>query len=321
MSSAPRSITVGVGDLNEALELFHRRMDLDMESSGDVPTDVLRAWGLPQTAKACYALLSRDRYPAGKLRLVEWNGINVHRVRTDHLPGGSDSAFDIGPKSVDFFAPAEIEVSIALLEREGYPAVYGPVRYAGSNMAQVIHAGPDGMPMMVMTRPAGPSPDMRADLPPDTYSEIVTISLITESRVNNDRFYGELLGLTKRMDGEASPSSASVVAELTGVPQGTRVHYQMFVEKDQPSAKFVIVQYPGGDPTGQGKRLIKRMKPGALGLCLLSFERPNLDAFVQVAVDLGFEVEHEPNETTWGRLALVRGPNEELIEIKEKTHD
>ena len=288
-----------------------------MEASGTVPADVLRAWGLPDRARAKYAVLSRNGYRAGKLRLVEWVGVEVHPVRTDHLPGGMDSAFDIGPKSVDFFAPAEIENSITLLEREGYPVVYGPVRYEGSNMAQVIHAGPAGVPIMVMTRPSRPSPDMRSDLPPDTYNEVVTVSLITESPTDNDRFYGDLLGLPKRMDREASPTSASVVADLTGVPQGTRVHYQMFVEDDQPSAKFVIVQYPGSKTPRRSKRLTGRMRPGGLGVCLFSFERPGLNAFIHRADELGFAIEQEPTNTAWGRLTLVRGPNEELIEIEE----
>lgn len=313
MTTAPRSVTVGVRDLDKALDLFHRRLDLDMDESGAVPKDVLAAWGLPDVASARYALLSRDGYQAGKIRLVETDLVAQHVVRDDLIPGGSDSPFDIGPKALDFYIPDDMPSAVAALEEAGYPLINGPADYQMSGLIEAMHTGPDGVSLVLMTRPTGASGDMRANLPPGMFSEVVSISVISASRDQSALFYGELLQLPKTLDREASPQIAQAVSLLNGLPPDTRVHWQMYVEDGQPSAKMILVHYPGN----VGKRLVGRMQPGRIGVCLYSLERPDVTGFSARAKALGFAVEREPVKTAWGRLALVRGPNEELIEVIE----
>ncbi len=313
MPTAPRSVTIGVRDLDKALDLFHRRMDLDMDESGDVPKDVLTAWGLPEVASAQYALLSRGGYRAGKLRLIQWDLAAQHVVRNDLPPNATDSPFDIGPKAIDLYIPADMDSTVVALEEAGYPLVHGPAAYTSSGLLEAMHAGPDGVSLLLMTRPDGFSGDVRPGLPPGTYGEIATISIVSGPPENNDLFYGDLLQIPKRLDRPVSPLFARAVAELNGIPLDTRAHWQMFVEKDQPSAKMILIHYP----EGQGKRLAGRMAPGHVGICLFSFDRTDVTALTQRAEHLGFAVEQTMTQTSWGRVALIRGPNEELIEVME----
>ena len=313
MTTAPRSVTIGVRDLEKALDLFHRRMDLDMDESGAVPSDVLAAWGLPAAASAQYALLSRDGYRAGKLRLVQWEPPATVRMRDDWGAGALDTHFDIGPKAIDFYGPGTMDEAVNAITALGHPVRHGPVTYEFSGLSETVFEGPDGVPFMVMNRPDGPSGDLRPGLPENVFGEVATISIVAGDLETNRRFYGDLLSLPKTLDREASPSFAKSVAGLTGVPETTRVHWMMFVETDQPSAKMLLIHFIGR----AGKPLAKRMQPGHLGYCLYSMERPDLQGLTRRARTLGFAVERSPMQTEWGQFALIRGPNEELIEVTQ----
>lgn len=313
MTTAPRSVTIGVRDLEQALDLFHRRMDLDMESMGTVPPDVLSAWGLPEETSARFALLSRGGYPAGRVRLLQVDPPATVRVRHDWGQDAMDSHFDFGPKAMDFYSPGTMDEAIAAVTGLGYPVRNGPVTYAYSGLSETVFEGPGGVPFMLMNRPDGPSGDVRSDLPEGVFGEIATISIIASDLEGTRRFYGEVLNLPKTTDRETPPSFAESVAMLTGVPVGTRVHWMMFVEDNQPSAKLLLIHFIEGG----GKPLTGGMQPGHLGICLYSFSRPDVDAVAQRADELGFAVEREPVDTAWGHIALIRGPNGELVEITE----
>ncbi len=306
-------MTIGVRNLDKALELFHRRMDLDMDDFGDMPDDILAAWGLPAAASAQYALLSRDGYRADKLRLIQWDLVAQHVVRNDLLPGGPDLPLDIGPKAIDLYIPGDMPAAVGTLEAMGYPLINGPVNYEFSGLIEAMHAGPDGVSLLLMTRPDGPSGDIRPDLPKGTYGEIASLSVVSALPMDSARFYGDLLQIPKTLDREASPRIARAVATLNGFPPETRVHWQMYVEENQPSAKMALVHYPGN----AGKRLTGRMRPGRIGICLYSFERSDLDTLTRHAREMEFAVDVLPTQTDWGRLVLIRGPNEELIEVTE----
>ena len=310
--AAPRSVTIGVSSLEHAQNFFAGTLDLDIEAQGEVPDDVLAAWGMPDRA-AGYVLLSRDGYRAGRIRLIQTDSPASEHVRTDLLPGRGDTPFAVGPKALDIYVPADMDSAVTALEEAGYSLRNGPVDYEFSGLIEAMHAGPDGVPIVLMTRPNGPASDIRGDLRPGTYGEVATLSVITASPPLTARFYGDLLGMPMTLDREASPRLARAVSQLTGVPEDTRVYWQMLVEADQPSGKVIVVHYPDV----QQSRLTGRMHPQRLGIALYSFVRPDLDAVAEQANDLGFAVERPPVDTSWGRMMLVRGPNDELVEIVE----
>jgi len=254
-----------------------------------------------------------DGYPAGRIRLIATDPPATNHVRNDLLPGGTDSPFAVGPRALDLYIPADMDDAVATLEAAGYQLRNGPVDYIFSGLIEAMHAGPDGTPIVLMTRPTGPASEIREDLRPGTYGEVATLSVITASPAASTRFYGDLLGIPMTLDREASPRAARAVSQLTGVADDTRVYWQMFVESDQPSAKIITVHYPDA----AHPRLTERMHPRHLGIALYSFVRPNLDDVAARATSLGFTVERAPTHTAWGRMALIRGPNEELIEVTE----
>ncbi len=61
------------------------------------------------------------------------------------------------------------------------------------------------------------------------------------------------------------------------------------------------------------------MRPGNLGFCLLTHLTKDVDAAAASVARHGFEVVAAPADVVVGgqprRIALVRGPNEELLEL------
>ena len=316
MISGMTSVTVGVSDLEAAVGLFAGTMGLRLEERRVLSSAERAAWRL-DVDQAELVELSCAGYPIGRLRLLSCTPQTTERVRDDH--GGGDSGTDIGPKAIDFYVPPPIGDYVAELEANGCVARSVPVRHETQDYdsEELVLSGPDGLPMLIMVGHRHDPGQMR-DFPPGTrYSEIATVSVVCGDLDASRHFYGDLLGLSVAFESETLPEFQDDVADLTGVAKGSRIHFLVYYDPQEPSGKILLVHFF----TASTRRLADRMWPGKLGVVLYSHATEDVDQLHGTLAAGGYEIVTAPTTVTLPvgerRLLLVRGPNEELFEFHQ----
>lgn len=319
MISAMKFATLGVSDLELNLRLYRDVMGLKQERRYDLNASQLRAWQLPANTTAEAVELSCKGYPMGQLRLVQFSPAINQRVRHDSGPDASDTGTDIGPKAIDFYVRAPIASSIEKLEGFGLKRRSNPVLHHVADVVseELLITGPDGVPLLLMVGHVHPPSALRPGSPDGEFSEIATISIVAGDPAVSRRFYGEALGMQLHQETRTRPEDQDGVNELTGTPQGTRIHWLIYTGGHEPSGKILLVHFF----ERSGKRLMGRMRPGHLGFSLLTHLTQAVDAVAANVARCGFEVVSAPASVSIAgrsrRIALVRGPNEEMIELSD----
>jgi catechol 2,3-dioxygenase-like lactoylglutathione lyase family enzyme len=322
MISAIESVTVGVQDLDQALALFRDRMGYAVEFDVRASVSLLALWKLPVHADLRLVTLSADGHAFGRIRLAQFPDADGTATRRDHGPGACDRPTDTGPKALDIYTGAPISDAVELLAAAGCPARGGPERFQiGSNdTEEVIVTGPDDLPLLLMVG-HGHLPGNRRYAPSaGRFSEVATLSVITADLDASRRFYEEALGYVhESTDVELRGEHRDAACRLFGVAEGTRVHFALYRERRQPSGKVVLVHFHDRT-TGP---LAHAMRPGRLGISLLSCRCADLDALSTRLGRAGGQVESviqhaAVDEGRPCRVMLVRGPNGELFEFTER---
>jgi len=316
---AIRVVTVGVRDVDRALDLFKDVMGLRVESDIQAPPPLVAAWQLPQATQVRLVELSCAGYPVGRLRLAEFDPPAERLVRAD-FDGGGDQGTDIGPKAIDFYVHKPVAEAVAELEAAGCQARSRPIHYEVGEIEteEVVLTGPDGVPMLVMYGHRHPPSSMRGSGQRCTYSEIPTISVVCGDLDASRRFYEGLLGLQPGTDAEVSAELRDIVCDLTGVPHGNRIHMLIYQQPDEPSGKYLLVHFFEASK----RRLEGRMRPGHLGISLYTHDVEDLTGLERRLREAGVEIVSGPTTVAAGpagtyRALLARGPNEELFELRE----
>lgn len=319
MITAMRSITVGVSNLDRALELFHGVMGLALEWRRPLRREQADAWSLPAGVGGEWAELSCQAYPMGRLRLLALTPTPSETVRLDTQIGGPDAPLDIGPKAIDFYVRSPAEVAWRQLVAAGCIARSPPVRHVIGPVEseEAVLFGPDGVPLLIMVGHRHPASQMRPGAPHGDYSEVPTISVVAGDLERTRRFYGECLGLTAAQDDETPAAFRDKVNQLVGIPAGSRVRFLLYQDPVEPSGKILLVHFGGASQ----RRLTGRMHPSRLGVALYTHGCGDLDALAaRVARDgvaAGASVVAGPHAAAGRRILLVRGPNEELFEFEQ----
>lgn len=316
--SAYRAVVVGVSDLDRALRLFRDAMELRVEHAGPMPRDRLDAWQLPPSIAAREALLSCRGYPYGRLRLVEYSPTPTTKVRVDFGPNAPDSPLAVGPKAIDFYVADPIGPFLARVTALGYTARSAPQRHVigHTESEEVVVSGPDDVPMLLMVGHRHAVTSLRPGSPDGPFSEIATSSVYCGDLTASRRFYGEGLGLVPVNDNETPDVYRELVDDLVGAPRGTRVHFLLYAQKGESSGKTLLIHFPGVTTP----RLTGRMRPGNLGFSLFEHDADDVDRLARELPRLGGTVLAPPAVVTTERgprrVLLVRGPNEELLELQ-----
>ncbi|GIW07591.1 MAG: hypothetical protein KatS3mg060_2396 [Dehalococcoidia bacterium] len=316
---AMRSVTVGVRDIDEALRLFRDVIGLRVEHDVVAGADLALAWGLAAGTTVRLVELSCGGYPTGRLTLAHYDPPATEAVRLD-ATGGPDSPTDIGPKAIDFYVHKPIAEAVAEIEAAGYPPRSRPIRHQIGDVEseEVVLTGPDGVPFLIMIGHRHPASGMRTTGPTcGSYSEVATTSVVAGDLTASRRFYGEGLGLVAGTDAEVPDDLRDFVDDLTGVPHGTRIHFLVYQEEGEPSGKYLLVHFF----EASRRRLTGRMRPGHLGVSLFSHDVGDLEAALRQLSAAGGAIVAGPSDVDLGsmgqrRIALVRGPNEELFELR-----
>jgi catechol 2,3-dioxygenase-like lactoylglutathione lyase family enzyme len=316
--TAMRSITVGVSNLDTALDLFHGVMGLALEWRRPLPAAQAQAWSLPAGVDGEWAELSCQGYPIGRLRLLALAPTPRETVRLDTQIGGPDSPLDIGPKAIDFYVRSPAATAWHQLVAAGCIARSPPVRHVIGPVEseEAVLFGPDGVPLLIMVGHRHPASQMRPGAPHGDYSEVPTISVVAGDLERTRRFYGELLGLTAAQDDETPAEFRDQVNRLVGIPAGSRVRFLLYQDPAEPSGKILLVHFGGASQ----RRLSDRMHPSRLGVALYTHGCRDLDALAdRVRRDgaaAGARIVDDPRTAAGRRILLVRGPNEELFEFE-----
>jgi extradiol dioxygenase family protein len=155
---------------------------------------------------------------------------------------------------------------------------------------------------------------MRPGSPHGNYSEVPTVSVVAGDLAATRRFYGEGLGLAIGTDAETPAEFRDKVNELVGIPAGSRVHFLLYQQADEPSGKILLVHFGALSQ----RRLEGRMHPRHLGVALFHHETVDLDGLQAQLRRVGANVLAAPQQVDAERVMLVRGPNEELFEFTER---
>ena len=322
MVSAIESITVGVRDLDRALALFRDTLGYRVEFDLRASVSLLAAWQLPVHADLRLVTLSADGHAAGRLRLAHWAGAPAGATRLDFGVGAPDQSTDAGPKALDIYTGAPLSAAVQALAAAGCEARGKPERFRiGSNdTEEVIVTGPEGLPLLLMVGHAHVAGIRRISPAAGAFSEVATVSIISQDLDTSRRFYEEALGFVhEATDVELRGEHGDAACRLFGVPQGTRVHMVVYRERRQPSGKVVLVHFHDRT-TGP---LAHPMRPGQPGLSLLTCRCPDLEALAARLGRGGGQVESiiqhvAVDEGVPCQVMLVRGPSGELFEFVER---
>jgi catechol 2,3-dioxygenase-like lactoylglutathione lyase family enzyme len=314
MISGMRSVTIGVASLEKSLALYRDTLELQVESDAAASSDLLRAWGLPDGTTARLVELSCRGYPVGRLRLAAFDPAPTQPVRDDHGDHATDTATDVGPKAIDFYVRDPIGDAVERIESAGYHFRSPPVRYeiGASESEECLFTGPSTEPALLMVGHRH-SPAIQRKLPGDVvFSEIATTSVVCGDIEATRRLYRDAIGHIVSTDAEVGDEHRALACKLTGVPDGTRIHFLVVHAPGEPSGKLLFVHF--FDRTG--KVLDGRMRPGNLGVSLFSYTTSDMGALRSAVEAAGAVIETEPTLVEDGRrIMLVRGPSAELLEF------
>jgi catechol 2,3-dioxygenase-like lactoylglutathione lyase family enzyme len=320
VATAGLIFSVGVSDLACAMQLFAGAMQLRVEAEGAISSELAAAWNLQTDAPPRFVELSGAGYKYGRLRLIE-RPADAVCVRRDYGPNATDGPLDIGPKAIDFYVADPIGPKIEAVEALGYPARSAPkkhqIGYAISE--EVCVTGPDQTPILIMVGHRHRPTSLRPGSPEGPFSEIATVSIISDTLDVSRRFYIEGLGLVAVNDAESDDDNRDLINELVDAPRGTRTHLLLFAEPGEPSGKILLIQFLDVSR----KRLQGRMLPANRGFSMITLAAADLDSLAPKLESLGGRVLTTPVEVDAAggrqRLMLVIGPNEELFEIIEQS--
>lgn len=312
-----RAITVGVSDLNAALRLFHDVMGLRLESRTPLSPARRRFLGLADHVSGECVELSCRGYPIGRLRLLALTPTPKNAVRRDTQLGGPDSPLAIGPKAIDFYVAPPIEQTLNEMTAAGCIARSQPIRYVigDSESEELVLFGPDGVPLLLMIGHRHSARSMRPGAPHGKYSEVPTISVVSGDLAATRRFYGDLLGMGTGTDAEVSDEFRDLACTLVGIPRGSRIHYLMYQDLNEPSGKILLVHFFERSTT----RIAGRMHPSNLGVALYTHDTGDLEALAARLTAGGVPIEAEPANVDGERALLARGPNGELFEFTQRS--
>lgn len=259
-SKAFHHLSVGVGDLDEALALWRDRFGFEVVSQSTGPDAQLsRAWGLAPDAIAAQALLRGTSFEdRGMLHLIQY---------TDPLPPVREGAAvsDSLPKNIDFYTN-RIHDQMAALQAEGWsfrsdePNDIG----AGRKVWETQMRGHDETNIVMVEIEDEEFPYNGQG----NYGLTMFVAIVDDIKMERD-FYTGLLGLNLN---STSNLGGPGLEAATGLPKGTRWLIDILGEKDRSEGQVELVQYQGAEGVNRYDRAV----PGARGLTAVSYRVADL---------------------------------------------
>lgn len=225
-------VVIGVGDMNQALDLWVERFGMEVVTrrEGSDP-ELARAWGLAADGIVDQALLVTPGMREGGVHLVRFK-YSGHVVREGAAPT------DLLPKSVDV-AVRDIHARHAELAAAGFRfrSAVGTLETDGVRVYEVHMAAHDGLNIVFVEQPTRPEP-----VSSKGYGIAPQIVTISPDNTREADYLRRLLGLEQvshhRFGGPA-------VEKTIGLPAGASLDVRILGDTARDFGRIELVQYEG----------------------------------------------------------------------------
>lgn len=280
------SVTVGVADLDAALELWVGEFGLEIEQRKAGPDrDLATLWSLQPSDITRQALLRTPGQSMGKLHLVEF----AHPLPP--VRRGAE-VFDLVPKNLDIYVndlPAHFES----LKAAGYAfrnETYSEITTESGTTFREIHLlGHDDV-NIVLLEVVGESHDYS----PKGYSGVGPLIIIVGDAPSEKRFYREGFLLDKLSD---NILDGPEIERMVGLPPGAALDVSIWGAADQPLGKVEVIDYQGV----QSSNLYPKARAPALGVLHITYQTTDLVSLHQRLISMASKVvQHRAMNTIIG---------------------
>ncbi|MDI9505077.1 MAG: hypothetical protein GX246_04845 [Clostridiales bacterium] len=298
-------ICASVFDLAESEMFFTEVMELTKVGEGTLEASVVHTlYGLDCDAR--YVML-KNEVQTTLLQLIEFSERPQKTSRQGYR------TWDYGYYDIAFRC-ADIQKVYADLSAQGYEFPCPPYQYvttwSGTEVFEAVMYGPNDMPLALINKTAN-TPEFEG-----MFRNFPDVVLVVDNMDTADRFYVDVLGMSKVFDMEMEKGLVDPIVGTVGTDIVTRIGMYMGGGAT-PIIEILDYSEEGVSMTEEGASV-----PGNAGIFATCFMVENVDAILESAAEQGFAASSETLEmelAPYGviRTALVSGPNGSLVEIFE----
>jgi len=297
-------VTVGVADLDAALQLWRDQFALQVSATRDGPDPALASlWDLPAGSISRQALVRTPGLSTGVLHLVEFA-----RPGTPVREGAE--VFDRLPKNLDVYA-------------RDLPARYEEMRASGYEFRApwTEMPGPGGLTFREVQMPGHDFTNivlleiLETDYPhsPAGYAAIGPLIIVVGDADSETRFYADVLGLEMITE---DLLSGPEIERMVGLPAGAGIDFRVLGDETDPMGRIEVIEY---QRTG-GQDRFDRARPPATGTLHAGWQVADLTGLRRKLDKLGITYQdHGSLETIYGAGPMIslQTPAGFRIEIQE----
>jgi len=260
--SAWSSVTVGVADLDEALNLWVGEFGLQLiaQREGEDP-DLARLWVLEPADIARQALVGTPGEESGHIHLVEFNE-----------PGPAVRAgaqvFDLCPKNLDIYVRdlPERHRELQAAGRQFHTAHYSELTAPNGVRFREIHMPSHDRLNVVLLEL------LDAELPftDSGYAGVGPLVLTVDDAEREKSFFSNIIGLDKLSDNILGGPD---IEKMIGLPSGAALDVSIWGKSEEPFGQIEIVEYRGVE----GADLYPRARPKSRGILHIAYTVRDID--------------------------------------------
>ena len=285
------AVTVGVADLDAALQLWVRDMGFSVAARRDGPDEDLAAlWSIEAEDIGRQALLRSQGSSLGMLHLVEF-------VEPDQPVRAGAQVFDSLPKNLDVYVvdmPARIEELKRAGRRfrnEAYSEVTAPSGVTFREIHMPVHDDIN----VVLLEIVGDD----ATVTNGGFAGIGPLIIVVDSAREEREFFANVIGAKKLTD---NLLEGPEIERMVGLPPGAGLDVTIWGRGDEPLGQIEIIEYRGVE----GENRYPRARPKSLGVLHVSYAVPSLERARRLLDQQRIEFsEYRPVDTLYGRGAVV----------------
>jgi catechol 2,3-dioxygenase-like lactoylglutathione lyase family enzyme len=285
------TVTVGVADLDAALELWVDTFGLEVMASSEGPdAELARLWDLEPEDIARQTIVHTPGETHGMIHLVRFNepGAPVRQ--------GAE-VFDLVPKNLDIHARdlptrfAELKAAGRVFRSETYSEVTAP---NGAVFREIHMPSHDDINVVLLEVIGEEHP-----FTPQGFAGVGPVITIVPDATEEQQFYQEILGLAMLSD---NILKGPEIERMVGLPAGAYLDVSVLGQESEHFGRIEIVDYQGVE----GRNLFPNAKPKALGTLHVSYQLPNLEPLQARLAEAGIEyTNHGVIETLLGSGEVI----------------
>ena len=297
-------VTVGVRDMNQAVQLWGHRFGLYLIDRRSGPDEGLaKLWDLGPERIVEQVYFETPGADCGRFHFVQFSDPNPPvRERAANI--------DLCPKNIDMMC-RDLPMRYDELQSAGYQFRSKWVQYHVEDMeVREVQMGAHDDVNLVLVELLG------KELPFTTegYTGLTSFITVVPDADAEEDFYESLfdLSLVSRHH-----LKGPEIEKMIGLPPGSALDMRLFGTEDNPLGRVELIQYEGV----KGANLYPLAKPGALGSLHSTFFTASLDKFVSRAEAKGIEIHHFGHVETIlgsGAACAVYTPAGMRIEVHER---